>query len=246
MPKGLRVQISPRAPTLKFMNRPRVNSNFFKNWSCDMAYILGFIVTDGCLVEHKNGYHALNITNKNKEILQAILREMGSNHKISIKSRGGTPNLKYFQIQIRDKILYSDLLKLGLTPRKSKTVTMPSVPPKFFADFARGCFDGDGGVSYWKEPRWKHSWQIRTTFASGSKKFLVALKSLLHKYAGIRLGKIWSRKSGHELHYGIRDSVTFYNYIYKDTPDLYLKRKKDSFEYFNKLKFAFSEFGPIV
>jgi len=218
------------------MNRPKADSNFFKKWSRNMAYILGFIVTDGCLVEHQNGCHALNITNKNKEILQKILKVLDSSHKIGVKLRGGMPNLKYYQIQIRDKIIYSDLLKLGLTPRKSKTIKMLNIPQKFFADFVRGCFDGDGSVCYWKEPRWKNTWQIRTTFTSGSKKFLIALKRLLNKYAGLKLGKIWSRKSGHELHYGIFDSLILSKYIYKNKPHLYIKRKKEAFDFFNKVR----------
>ena len=48
------------------MPRPKVNGDFFKTWSNDMAYVLGCIVTDGCLIEHKNGYNTLNITNNNK------------------------------------------------------------------------------------------------------------------------------------------------------------------------------------
>jgi hypothetical protein len=67
------------------MPLPKANSNFFKQWSGDMAYILGFIVTDGCLIASKT---CLNITNKNKKILSRIAKSMGSNHKIGTKLRG--------------------------------------------------------------------------------------------------------------------------------------------------------------
>lgn len=201
-----------------------------------MAYILGFIVTDGCLVEHKNGYHCLNITNKNKDILKKILTAMGSNHKISVKSRGGIPKLKYFQMQIRDRTIYADLLNLGLTPRKSKTVRMPNVSPIFFGDFVRGCFDGDGSVSIWREPRWRHTWQIKASFYGGSKLFLVALKEYLMILGSLSKGTINKCRRCHKLHYGIEDSIKLYRFIYRNGNSICLKNKKEKFEHFKRMR----------
>lgn len=220
------------------MPRPKANRNFFKVWSSDMAYTLGFIVTDGCLVEHKNGYNALNITNKNIQILRNILRAMDSDHKISAKKRSRTSNLEYFQIQIRDKIIYSDLLKLELTPRKSKTVRMPCVPQKFLGDFIRGCFDGDGTVFMWQDPRWRHAWQMRSGFCSGSYGFLIDVQECLHKEYGLTHGSIQKLKRAHLLCYSIADSIKLYYFIYKNlgNDSLYLKEKKDKFEFFKKVR----------
>jgi len=204
-----------------------------------MAYILGFIVADGCLVEHKNGYNALNITNKNRKILDAILKILSSTHKISVKSRGGTPNLKYFQIQIRDQSIYADLLKLGLTPRKSKTIEMPKVPAKFFDTFVRGCFDGDGSVTVWQDPRWNRPWQIRTVFSSGSYIFLIRMQKRLGKEAGLSSGSIQRLAREYELCYSIADSTKLYNFMYKDIAknSLYLEQKLQKFDFFKKARF---------
>ena len=220
------------------MSRPKANSNFFKYWSNDMAYILGFIVADGCLVEHKNGYNTLNITNKNSEILKNILAVMDSGHKISIKHRGGTPNLAYFQIQIRDKNIYSDLLKLGLTPRKSKTIRMPDVPSEFIGSFMRGCIDGDGSVSVWQDPRWGRAWQIRTVFCSGSLDFLKDMQKRLCDEIGVTRGSIQYSAREYRLCYSIADSVKLYNEIYQNIEysSLYFKYKKDKFERFKKIR----------
>lgn len=225
------------------MNRPKANSNFFKVWSNDMAYILGFIVTDGCLVEHKNGYHALNITNKNRSILKKMLRVMGSNHKISIKPRGGIPNNKYFQIQIRDRHIYGDLLRLGLTPRKSKTVRLPRIPNEFFGDFIRGCFDGDGSITTWRDPRWKNPWQMRTVFSSGSPVFLQEIQQKLHKQANLSMGSIQRLEREYELCYSIADSVKLYRYMYQDRPEnpLHLEEKFSKFHFFKKVRSEYFE-----
>ena len=203
-----------------------------------MAYILGFIVTDGCLVEHKNGYHGLNITNKNKNILVNILEIMNSTHKISIKSRGHESNLRYFQITIRDQIIYGDLLQLGLTPRKSKTIRMPSIPSKFFGDFTRGCFDGDGSINVWQDPRWKHAWQIRTVFYSGSLGFLKDIQKRLHDEIGLSKGSIQQGIRAYVLCYSIKDSIMLYKLMYKklNSSSLFFKRKYDKFEFFKKVR----------
>jgi hypothetical protein len=220
------------------MPRPKANSNFFKIWSNDMAYILGFIATDGCLVEHKNGYNCLNITNKNKGILEEILISMNSDHKISAKSRGSAPRYKYFQIQIRNKDIYNDLLKLGLMPRKSKTIRMPAIPLEFYGDFLRGCFDGDGSVSVWKEPRWRHSWQIRSVFCSASFAFLQDIQKRLCSKAGLTKGNIQSLAREYLLCYSIEDSFKLYKVMYQNINcnSLFFKRKKDKFEFFKKVR----------
>jgi len=203
-----------------------------------MAYVLGFTATDGCLVEHKNGYNALNITNKNKQILKDVLIAMGSSHKISIKPRGGIPNYKYFQIQIRDRYIYSDLLKLGLTPRKSKTIKVPKIPIKFFGDFIRGCFDGDGCVTMWRDPRRGKPWQLRTVFSSGSYDFLKGIQDHLCRRPGLSLGSIYHLEREYQLCYAIADSVKLYKYMYKGRPQglLHLKEKLHKFNFFKKVR----------
>jgi hypothetical protein len=220
------------------MPRPKANSNFFKTWSADMAYVLGFVVTDGCLVEHDNGYNTLNITNKYKYILKDMLRVMGSNHKISVKPRGGVPNLLYFQMQIRDKSIYTDLLNLGITPRKSKTIRAPSVPSEFFGDFVRGCFDGDGSVIVWRDPRWKHSWQMRTVFTSGSWDFLKDLQKRLHKEFELSNGSMQDFGRAYSLCYSIADSIKLYQFMYRETCNnfLHLKYKLKKFKFFKKIR----------
>lgn len=220
------------------MSRPKANSDFFKTWSKDMAYILGFIVTDGCLVEHKNGYNALNITNKNKGILEIMLKAMNSNHKVSVKPRGGNSDRKYFQIQIRDRSIYGDLLKLGLMPRKSKKIRMPEVPTEFLGDFIRGCFDGDGSINVWQDPRWRHPWQTRAVFSSGNRAFLSDMQSRLYEKADLSNGSIQKGTRVYALCYSITDSIKLYNFMYRDQngKQLYITAKRKKFEFFKSVR----------
>ena len=194
-----------------------------------MAYILGIISTDGCLVERDNGCNCLDITNNERELLDKIKKLMDSEHKICSKKRG-------FRFHVRNNTIYSDLLKLGLTPRKSKSLQFPKIPTRYISDFIRGCFDGDGGVTVWQEKRWNNTWQIRTTFASGSKNFLIKLHNTLIRYGKLEKGKIWYSGRAYELHFGIEDSLKFYKFIYSGNNNLYLRRKKEAFEKFVTLR----------
>ena len=59
--------------------------------------------------------------------------------------RGGLGHACH-RLQWRDRELYGWLTDIGLTPRKSLTLGPLTVPDEYFADFFRGCIDGDGTI----------------------------------------------------------------------------------------------------
>jgi len=218
--------------------RTQVDSQFFQRWSPKMAYVLGEVCADGCLVEHANGYHCLNITSKDLSWLQQLQRTLQAEQKIGIKRRA-------YQLQIRNQILYRSLLDLGLTPRKSKTLQLPSVPADVFPDFVRGYFDGDGCVMVWREKRWQRGWQLRTTFSSGSSVLLEGLRSRLSAEAGLTWGSMWFGTRAYCLQYTIEDSVRLYDFMYRGGHSvLYLARKRERFERFKRLRSCADQAEP--
>ena len=195
-----------------------------------MAYVLGVVCADGCLVEHANGYHCLNITSKDVSWLQQLRHTLQAEQKIGRKRRA-------HQLQIRNQILYRSLLDLGLTPRKSKTLQLPSTPSDVFPDFVRGYFDGDGCVMVWREKRWQRGWQLRTTFACGSSVFLEGLRTRLSAEAGLGEGSLWFGARAYCLQYTIEDSLRLYDFMYRDgRSTLYLARKQERFERFKRFR----------
>lgn len=127
-------------------NKPKliVNEHYFKKWSSNMSYILGFILADGCIIQGTyKGYSdsvKFGVQVSDIDILQKIKKELGSEHKISL-----VKNAAHFSIA--SQTLVNDLKTLGIDYRKSLKETLPLVPSEYMRDFIRGIVDGDGGMS---------------------------------------------------------------------------------------------------
>lgn len=220
--------------------KQNVNVDFFKRWSPEMAYVLGFFSADGGMFINSGGSKYIQFTSTDKEILIKIKRLMDANHKIGIKKKNSS-NLGWkecYLIQIGSKEMYNDLLKLGFTPKKDLTLKFPKIPNKYLGHFIRGYFDGDGSVSFGtykrKSRNNKVTFYILTSFISGSKNFLSKLSKELHLIANINKGYLGrkSNNSGYQLSYSINDSKKLFRYMYGDISsiiDYYLERKYNKF-----------------
>lgn len=108
------------------------------------SYWLGFIAADGCVVEDKRKrmYLKVHLHKKDAEHLKSLQRALGSTHKLFFNKKAPKCHL-----QISSRPLCRDLIALGITPRKSKTLEFPKISPELVSHFIRGVFDGDGCVS---------------------------------------------------------------------------------------------------
>jgi intein-encoded DNA endonuclease-like protein len=125
----------------------KVNTSFFRTWSSEMAYILGFFATDGTMMQTKRGGHYIEFHITDLQIIRQIKNALHSEHKISSKRQSVNWKLIY-KLQIGSKEMFNDLFTLGFTVRKSNTLRFPKIPFKYINDFVRGYFDGDGCVSF--------------------------------------------------------------------------------------------------
>jgi len=120
-----------------------VNEDYFKRWSSNMAYILGFILADGCIIKGiYKGYSdslKFGVQLFDKDILEKIKKEFKAEHKLS-----RVKNAVHFCIA--SQTLVNDLKKLGISYRKSLNENLPAVPKQYAKDFIRGIVDGDGGI----------------------------------------------------------------------------------------------------
>lgn len=208
------------------------NRDFFKKWSHDMSYVLGFLFADGNLVQNKRGGHYIAIYTADRPLLVAMKRSMESTHVISVQHK---PLGSAYRIQIGSKEWFQDLHVLCLTPNKTRRMHLPSIPKKYVGDFVRGYFDGDGNVWMGRihKDRPVQSAVLQACFTSASLDFLKSLLELLRNN-GIRGGGFYTVKKGtySRLILSTLDALKLYEIMYNATCKLHLERKKSVFERF--------------
>jgi hypothetical protein len=205
-------------------NRKQINTRFFRTWTPHMAYVLGLIFADGTLVDSRAASRTcyFSITNNNHPLLVDIREVMSSKHNIykvksktmTIRNRSYTKNPSFY-LRIGSKMMFRDLQKLGLTPKKSLNMNLPTIPKKYFTFFLRGYFDGDGSVGIYKNSRGKRT-RIRLTFTSGSKLFLKRLAETIQREKLSSGGNIYTyiRHNTSYLRYSKKDSLSILAYMY--------------------------------
>ena len=216
-----------------------VNKNFFKVWSRDMAYVIGFFAADGYITINKRGGQYWSLDIGDRILIKRIKTAIGSEHKISTRNRNGGKYTTY-RLQIGSVDMCEDLRKLGFDERKTKRLSVPYIPQKYFTHFARGYFDGDGNV--WSglihKNKKTHSLAIQTVFTSCSLDFLKKFSDTLYTF-GVEKGVLRKGKGNYyRLTYSINNSLKLYDFMYNNlgTSTLFLKRKKDVFEKYQKMR----------
>lgn len=191
-----------------------IKQDYFKEWSHNMAYILGLWYADGCIY----GGRLFDITlhKKDKYLLKRVAEELGYEGILY-----DYVDRQVARLNFSCKVMYNDIVALGGTEQKSLTVTFPKIPHEYLYDFIRGYFDGDGCIMRLKGNR------INSAFTCGSKVFLESLLEILKKEADIEGGAF--DDSCASLKFGKRDSIRLGKYMYQDNPELFLKRKKEKF-----------------
>ncbi len=205
---------------------PKPKNTISTIWSANLAYALGLITTDGCL--SRDGRHIIFVS---KEIEQ--LQNLAKCLNIKVvhgKTVSGTGVVTY-RIQISSQLFYKFLISIGLTPAKSLTLGALKIPDKFFFNFARGCFDGDGCSYSYLDPRWKSSLMFYLCFASGSYSFIHWLSATIERLAGIRgYISISKKREGKNNYYQLRFSkykaLRLITFLYTSDSAPYLTRKR--------------------
>ena len=191
-----------------------INQDYFKTWSHNMAYVLGFWWADGCIY----GGKMFDITQHNKDryILKQIAKELEYEGPIV-----DYVDRQCARINFSCVVMYKDIIALGGSEQKSHTAIFPDVPKEYLPDFVRGYFDGDGCASRIKAGR------LNVRFTSASEKFREGLMKVLREEAGVEGGSYC--ESSYTITFGNKDSLKIGNFMYKDNPELFLLRKRNKF-----------------
>ena len=130
-------------------------------------------------------------------------------------------------------------MKLGIFPRKTGHLNPIEVPEKYFPDFVRGFFDGDGSVYVYEVNKTP---QVKASFVNASFTFFVDFNRRLCKALNIPSKTIHQEnpQEGKLIRYSvcfyIDDCEKFANFMYRNNPILYLFRKRKIFEKWKLIK----------
>ena len=192
-------------------------------WSPNFAYAIGLLATDGCL--SGNGRHIIFVS-KDEEQLRNFMKSFDISVFVG-QTRSGYTGRSTTRIQFGDVLFYKFLIGIGLTPAKSKTMGVIKIPSKYFFDFLRGSFDGDGTFySYW-DPRWKSSFMFYTVFISASREHIDWIRRELLNRLKIK-GHVTndSKKSTYQLKYAKKESLKILRKMYYSKAVICLGRKR--------------------
>ncbi len=214
----------------------KYNKDFFKVWSADMAYFLGFFCADGNMTKNKRGGRYISVYSADKVIISDLKKIIGSEHKLSsIASKTGVT----YRFQIGSNELFEDLCILGITPDKASRMKLPAIPKEYEPDFVRGYFDGDGNV--WtglvRRNNGSCGYKMLVGFTSASRSFLLDLRRILRE-RGITRGSLFNVKNKNcsRLSLSTLDALKLYKIMYNGDHKLCLKRKKLVFQKFIKMR----------
>lgn len=205
----------------KRTSKYKLNENYFEKIDNEhKAYWLGFLYADGYVT--KNKLCQIEITLKDKDILNDFIKDLEYDNKISYRNIN---NKIYYRLIIYSKKMNNDLQKLGCFNNKSLILKFPTedqVPKDLIHHFMRGYFDGDGNIDISKT-----SIQFRVV---GTEDFLMFYKKILKTYTSCKTINIKQCKgNAFELSIGGRlNCIKIYNFLFKNST-ICLLRKKNIF-----------------
>src|SRR5438132_4126409 len=141
------------------------------------------------------------------------------------------------KVQWHDHDLYDWFLRVGLTPAKSRTIGPLAVPDELFADFFRGCIDGDGSVLVYTDrchaakcPHYVYE-RLYVSLVSASRRFLAWIRESIRRATGlsgaIHNGGGRSQRSIWALRYAKAESIRLLGRMYYAPGIPCLARKRD-------------------
>lgn len=214
---------------------PHFNQNFFEKIDNEAAaYYLGFMITDGCVLEpdisnnHPNYKMKLELQDQDKYILEQLkeqLRLTSANlyqaKRIKNNSISITNSLGWFSTKMAN-----DLAKYGVVPRKTSTVYLPKISKDMMPHLIRGLIDGDGCITITHSnglPRLAISFCGNETLVTQLRDYLVKELKIHNAVIEHIQPNLWQISWG-----GKNDCLKICEYIYQDAT-FYLTRKKDKY-----------------
>jgi len=228
--RGYKIRNFSEAATVSNINRAKYkDKNYFNTQSPNMAWLLGFLASDGCVRKDRNEIK-IGLSKVDQEILEKIKAELKIENKISeyVTAEG----FESVTLQWTCKEHKDELAKYSIVPDKTFKIQPPyKLERKYWIDYIRGYFDGDGSVNLIHNKEQKSlRWQV----CSATPEILHFIVDYFYEDYGIPKVNIQAqnRNNNHTLYviqYSTNATKKIYDILY--TPNsLFLNRKKQHYQ----------------
>lgn len=220
------------------MKKIKKNEDYFNQIDSELkAYLLGFFLADGCVMNPSSGSKCVSmcLQESDKCVLEWFIKEIAPEIKITSYTKPSTGHTQY-SFKFTAKKMAENLEEIwGIKSKKTQDVEFKfpfeKIPSKLVHHFIRGFFDGDG----WLTTR-KHydtgSIPPQFGFVSTSLNFILQLKELIPP---ITEPRICTNQGKNMIYYQLIYSLgkgrvpAIKAWLYNDA-HFYLDRKKEKFE----------------
>lgn len=208
----------------------KINDDYFKKQSHNMAYILGLLAADGYISEKEN-LISIGLITEDIELLEQINKELQNERPIKtyeFNDNGRERSMSKFQTW--SAAIKKDLAHYSIVPQKTFKLKPPLLlQSKYYIDFIRGYFDGDGSI-------WiNHRGEVGLDIIGASRDMIYWIREVLVNQYGVPNNGVYTRATDNGT---VIYKVSFYGdkvrqvYDILYTPNsLFMKRKKDKFPY---------------
>ena len=202
----------------------QVNEKFFLKQSSNMAYLLGFIAADGSIAKNRNEI-SIGLSSIDRSHLEQFKKTIGGRKIDDYITSNGYETSKWTFTSQRVK---QELSKYNIIPEKTFKLKPPLIlNRKYWIDYIRGYFDGDGSVNYLINNK-SLRWQI----CSATKEILEWIINFFYEEYNIPKVNIYVQKRKHNLYYlqySTNATKQIYQILYTNN-SWFLQRKKDKFD----------------
>lgn len=192
---NITIRTQSESAILSNINRKKYfcNLNYFKTQSPNMAYILGFLAADGYIPLDKNEIK-ITLAQKDAELLEKIKKELEFTGEVKYTTTNKGFDIATLEITAIE--YKQDLAQYNIIPQKTFKFSMPEkLNKKYWIDFIRGYWDGDGTICTAGKSA------IRSSLCSAKKETLEQILNFLEENYNIKKVTIQERSGINTLYY---------------------------------------------
>ena len=208
--------------SLSKISNPDLDEYYFATIDTpEKAYWIGWLITDGSIKyqpEQSDYEVSISLQPSDEDILHLFEADLGAKDKV-YTSAG-----YYKRFALGNKQIVTDLVKLGITPNKSFTVTVPTIDPTLHPALIRGLFDGDGGFSTYTRSSGQHCQEL--SFCGNLSVITWVANALFEALSTLTHNSVTTEASIYRIRWSSKKDICLIrDYIYQNHNGHYLKRK---------------------